>query len=286
MRKLLTLAVLALLVGAPKYAQASYDGVPSTGSFTVTTNSDLAAAAAYGSLVVLDTVSLSGTRVSVGPYMFKAGVDFQIGADTNTTAANLAAAINAVPAHVVATNVAGDNTVTLTAQDVGTAYNSIGLYTSNALEISKSGTSLGRGLDNAVLRINAIPLAQGHDWYAADVASNTAVVISVAINRNPTLGRQVEAMPIGDVVYLRSLSSPEAYTLSSSNASALTPSQAAMSGGSVGILARPVCFLGSVDSLPTSNYPAGCIAYLSSDPTHIQLSTETVTPGDQSWVAK
>ena len=40
-----------------------------------------------------------------------------------------------------------------------------------------------------------------------------------------------------------------------------------------------------VNALPTANYPAGCTAYLVSDPTKLYLSTETVA-GAQSWLAK
>lgn len=278
-------AVLALLGGAPKYAQASSDGTPSTGSFTVVNVSSLASASATGSLVVLDTSSLLGTRVSIGAIVLRAGTDYQVGASTNASAANLAAAINASAAPVAAVNVAGDNTVSLTAVDAGTLYNGVGLKSSNSLEVSTSGTHLTGGQDNASIAVNAISLRQGTDWFIQDVASNTAVSLAAAINNAPVIGRLVQAVPLNAVVYLRAILSPNAYTLSSSDPADLSVSGAVMTGGAPGNIAPFVCNLGVVNALPTANYPRGCIAYLSSAPTKLQLSTETVV-GLQSWLAK
>ena len=46
-----------------------------------------------------------------------------------------------------------------------------------------------------------------------------------------------------------------------------------------------LCLAGAFSTLPTTGYPQGCIAYLTSDPTHIYLSTQAVV-GVQSWLAK
>jgi hypothetical protein len=54
---------------------------------------------------------------------------------------------------------------------------------------------------------------------------------------------------------------------------------------SVAAATDTMCFLGARDSLPTTGYARGCIVYLTSDPTKIYLSTETVV-GTQSWLAK
>ena len=46
-----------------------------------------------------------------------------------------------------------------------------------------------------------------------------------------------------------------------------------------------MCFLGAVAALPTSGYPRGCLLYLTTDPTKIYVSTQTVV-GTQSWLGK
>lgn len=46
-----------------------------------------------------------------------------------------------------------------------------------------------------------------------------------------------------------------------------------------------ICFLGARSSLPTTGYARGCIVYLTTDPSNLYLSTETVV-GDYSWKAK
>ncbi len=46
-----------------------------------------------------------------------------------------------------------------------------------------------------------------------------------------------------------------------------------------------MCIVGAVAALPTTGYGAGCIAYLTTDPTHIYVSTQAVV-GTFSWLAK
>lgn len=285
MKKLLMFAVLALLASAPKYAQATNDGTPSTGSFTVVNVSSLAAQSATGSFVVLDTAALLGTRLSIGAYVFRAGSDFQVGASTNATAANIVTAINASGALVAAASTAGDNTVRLTAQDVGSSYNAITLRTSASGEVSVSGANMAGGQDNAYISINAVQLRQGTDWFIQDVASNTAVSVAAGINNHPVVGRLIEAMPISATVFLRAILSPAAYTLGSSDPADLSVLHPTMVGGAAGNIARFRCALGVINALPTANYPAGCTAYLTTDPTKLYLSTQTVV-GTQSWLAK
>lgn len=279
-------AVLSLLCGASK-SYASTDGTPSTGSFSIVSNSALSAATATGSLAVLSTSGLTGVIVNIGPYQLVAGRDFIVGASTNATAASLAAAINATNAPVTAVNLSGDNTVSLSADNIGAVGNSVSLATSNSLKVSVSGAALSGGVDNAVVSINAVSLVQGRDWFVADVSSNTALALAAGINLNPVLRRLVHAEASGTTVNVRSILTTGTYSLASSAGSALTASQANMSGGSQGLLTSGAvpCNLGRVSSLPTSGYPAGCIAYLLSDPTKIQLSTEAVV-GSQSWLAK
>lgn len=276
-------AVLALLLGATKSAHAIYDGTPSTGSFTIATNASLAAASATGSIVIVDTISLRGAKVTIGPYAFVAGRDFVIGTTTSTAASSLVSAINASQASVTAAYADGDASIALTALGSGTRFNAVSLVTSDTDEMTVSGATLTGGLDNAYVSINAIQLVQGRDFFKQDVSSNTAINLAAAINLNPILHTQVEAVWLGgssSSVYLRAAVSPVAYKLATSG-SPITKSGTAMTGGAAGNLARSICDIGSVNSLPTSNYPAGCRAILISSGA-VYVSTEAVV-GSQSW---
>ena len=46
-----------------------------------------------------------------------------------------------------------------------------------------------------------------------------------------------------------------------------------------------MCIAGAHAALPTSGYPRGCLLYLTTDPTKIYISTETVV-GTRSWLGK
>lgn len=281
------LAVLGLLCGSMQHAHALSDGTPSTGSLTIATNSALASASATGSLAILSTTGLLGTQVSIGPYQLVAGRDFVVGASTAAAAASLVSAINAITAlNVTAAYSAGATSISLTANSAGSLANSVTLRTSNALVLTVSGANLSGGQDNATVTINGVTLVQGRDWFKQDVASNTASNLAASINLSPKLVGIVNAQWVGGssaVVFLRSVTTPVAYRLATSG-SAITKSGTAMTGGSAGNITPYVCFLGVVNALPTSNYPRGCLAYLSSAPTKLQLSTEPVV-GSQSWLA-
>lgn len=288
MRKLLSVAALVLgLVAAPmKDAHALADGTPSTGSFTIVTNSALAAATATGTATIVTTTSLAGAKLTIGAQTFVAGRDFTVGASTAITAISLAASINArAGVQVTAAFAQGDTSIALTALSPGSLYNSVSLLTNDTDRITVGAATLTGGQNNAIVYINAIPLVQGRDWFALDVASNTAVNLAAAINHNLQTSQLVNAQQLGAgsaVVYLRSVISPVAYTLSDSAGSAITSPTATMTGGSGNNLLRSPCFLGVVESLPTANYGPGCLAILRSQPATIYLSTEAVV-GSQSW---
>lgn len=287
MKKLLTLAVLALLCGAPKYAQATLDGTPSTGSFTVVNVSSLAAASATGAITIISTTPSLGINLSVGSLQFKEGTQWRVGATTTTAATSLAAAINASAAPVSAT-LAGPTfagKINLTAIDVGTLYNQVGLHSSTPTAVSMSAATLTGGQDNATVSVNNVGLRQGTDWFINDTASGTATSIATAINRSPSLNRLVEAEPLGAQVFLRSRLSAYPFPLASSAPNDLTRFAATMFGGTAGNNARFSCYLGYFDALPTSGYPAGCLLFLTSDPTHVYLSTQQVVNAG-SWLAK
>lgn len=296
MKKTLTAAVLALalVAGVMKSAHASYDGTPSTGSFSIVTNSDLAAATASGSVTIVSTTDLSGVTFTIGAYQLRAGRDFVVGASTMAAALSLEAAINAIPGlNVTADYDIGDAEIALTAVSPGTLYNGVALRTSDTDNITVSAATLTGGKNNASVKINGVQLVQGRDWFVADVSSNTALGLAAGINANPILNRIVNAQAVSTTVLLRSVLTPGHYAMSSSAGAPLTASQAAMTGGSQGLLTAgslQPCFLGTVAALPSSGYPKGCLLYLSTDPTKIYVSTQdvvgTAAAGTNSWLAK
>lgn len=284
---LAVVASLALLCGAAKSSHATYDGTPSTGSFTIATNSGLAQAYASGTLTVISTAGSRASRLSLGTVVLTEGRDWRVGATTMTAAASLTTAINAAAIPVTATYSAGMSAITLAADYPGALYNAFGLLSSTPTALSASGANLTGGQDNASIYIGAIQLTQGRDWFKQDVASNTAINLAASINHNAQTSAIVSAAWLGGssaTVYLRSVLSPVAYSLSDSAGSAITSPDATMKGGAAGNITPYPCNLGRVNSLPTSNYPAGCTAFLTSDATHIYLSTEAVA-GSQSWLA-
>lgn len=292
MKKLMTLAVLALLCGAPKYAQATLDGTPSTGSFTVVNVSSLAAASATGSLTILSTTGAQNIVLSVGGSQLREGTQWRVGTTTTTAATSLAAAINASNAPVAAV-LAGPTfagQVNLTAIDVGTLYNSVGLLSSTPTAVSASGAHLTGGQDNATVSVNGVGLRQGSDWFINDTASGTATSIAAAINRSPGINQLVRAAPQGASVFLQSKLSAYPFPLGTSAPNDLTRFAATMYGGTAGNNARFMCYLGTFEALPTSGYSKGCLLYLLSDATHVYLSTQDVTgtPSNaaNSWLAK
>lgn len=282
MKNMLLVAVLALLGSAPQYASAaSMDGTPSTGSFTVVTPASLTAAAASGQIEIVPSRGSSrGARLSIGPAYFREGVDWRIGVSSFATATNLAAAINAAIPTLTATVLLHGATIQLTAKETGTTYNSFGLLSSTT-SVKMSASTLTGGKNDASIFINYVELKQGRDWYISDTAAKTALEIAAAISRSDALAPIIEAVPLAEVVFLRSKISPKAYTLSSTGGSALTTFGPAMYGGAAGNLARFNCDLGAIVTLPTENYPAGCKAYQTSDNV-MYISTETVV-GVQSW---
>ncbi len=245
MKKTMLAAVLALLCSAPQFAHATNDGTPSTGSFSIVNGSSLTAASATGSLTVVTTTALLGTRIAIGPYVLQAGIDYQVGVSTFAAATNLTAAINAITAGgaggigVTAAYVAGNAVITLTAVNSGSLYNGITLNTSNSSEISVSGANLTGGQNNASVSINGVTLIQGRDWFVQDVSSNTAISLAEAINHNGVLKNFVSGYWSGSAgtVYLRSLLTATAYPLSvadnSANNSNITLSGATMTGGAL-----------------------------------------------------
>lgn len=91
-------------------------------------------------LISVDSIaSLAGDEVVVGGNILVAGVDFAVGVDTNTTAANLASAISALPG---VSAVANASLITVTADTVNTFTTLVYNNMSGGSDISLSGPAL------------------------------------------------------------------------------------------------------------------------------------------------
>jgi len=101
-------------------------------------------ASATGTITINDFNSLGGATITVGADTLTEGSDWNAGTDNDTTAANLAASIDAL-AGVTATS--SGNVVTVTASTPGTAGNSIALASSDNTNAAVSGATLKNGKD-------------------------------------------------------------------------------------------------------------------------------------------
>jgi hypothetical protein len=283
MKKILLAVVAVALLGSVPYSYAVTDGTPSTGSFTVVSAADLAAAAASGQIEIIPSLgSQRGARLSIGSAYLREGIDWRIGVSSYATATSLASAINTALPNITATVLRHGATIQLTANETGTTYNAYGLLSSTT-SVKMSAAYLTGGVNDASIFINYVELKQGRDWYISDTNAKTALEIAAAISRDVRLAPIIEAVPLGAVVYLRSKISPTAYVLRSTGGSALLASGTAMYGGTAGNLARFNCDLGAITTLPTGNYPEGCKVYQTSDHTPY-IASENVTSA-ASWKA-
>jgi len=281
MKKLLVAVVLALVASA-QCVPAHADGMPSTGSFTVVSSPDLSAAYASGQITISSVAGSIGAKVTVASVALREGVHWRVGVSSYATASSLASAINQYVGQVTAAVLLHGHVIQLTASDTGALYNSVSLRTSTPTAIGVSGATLAGGLDNASVSIHHMQLVQGRDWFVGASEADTALSLATAINRNAGTSAIVEALPNGALILLQATLSPNHYVLGySGKAGAITKSGATMTGGTVGNLARFNCDLGSVGTLPTADFPAGCKAYQTSD-NKLYVSTEQVV-GVDSW---
>jgi len=65
----------------------------------------------------------------------------------------------------------------------------------------------------------------------------------------------------------------------------VTAQKVVISSGAVNSIVESMCIAGAFAALPTTGYARGCILYLTTDPTKIYISTETVVSAN-SWLAK
>ncbi len=183
-------------------AQAVYsDGTPS--SFTVTSGSRASATITVGSnpsgliqaqasmtVNIKSTTSISGESVTLNGVKFVAGTDFTVGATTTTTAANLAAKIDA---HSDFAASSSGSTVTVRYALYGESGNGLPAVTSSASKFGLSAATFSGGINSYSFFVNGTEFKEGTDWGATSSSPTTAINISTAINANATVNTQVIA---------------------------------------------------------------------------------------------
>jgi len=65
----------------------------------------------------------------------------------------------------------------------------------------------------------------------------------------------------------------------------VTAQKVVISSGAVNSIVESMCIAGAFAALPTTGYARGCLLYLTTDPTKIYISTQTVV-STHSWLAK
>jgi len=130
---------------------------------------------------------------------------------------------------------------------------------------------------------------------AAAVITTLAVAYALAnpyqgIRYETTTGKVYEHLS-GEFALAASTGSWSTYTITMNGADgSVSASSATFTGGYVKLSTSStagdsMCFLGARAALPTTGFPRGCLLYLTTEPTKIYISTETVV-GVQSWLGK
>lgn len=164
-------------------AQTFTDGSKSTGSITVTSNSNLTALAATDYFTIVGAGIPCGSSVTVnGVGLYNCLQWFSDITSTSNTAISLSNAISRNVSNVVSSAVANSRIVYTTATVKGVYGNNMTL-TSNTTNITVGGATFSNGRDAAMLTIAGYQVA----FTVSDVSSNTAKAIAAAINTNSNL---------------------------------------------------------------------------------------------------
>jgi len=148
----ISITTLTILINSMAEVNATDDGTTITiTAVTAGTDGNAITLAKTGSALTLSDTTLLGGEdvvfVTIADVDLVAGTDFEIGADEDETAENLADAINAnATLSALVEAVAVTDTVTLTAVATGTGGNSITTVTSESAGISVEGAALTGGL--------------------------------------------------------------------------------------------------------------------------------------------
>lgn len=170
---------------------ATLAGKFGTDTITVATNSLLARKAASVTINVASYTALSGHSITINGAVLANPGKWAIGTSSTTTAASIAAAINANLGDLTATS--SGSTVTITAVQLGTAPNAYTVVTSTPAALVASGSVFSGGQNAATFTFDGLVRTAGLDWTVGDVSSNTAVNLVTAINADGALSPIVTA---------------------------------------------------------------------------------------------
>lgn len=186
--------------------------------------------------ITLSGSTLAGGKavltVSVGADDLVAGTDFDAEVDNDTTATNLAAAIDALTG-VTAT---ADGAVVTIVDDVAGVVTSITLATSNTSAATVSGAELAGGSDLLTLTVNAVDFVAGVDFEVGATKEETAQNFVDALNASEDVGITglVTASLAGAVVTVSAVAQGTAansYTFVADTASVTESGSGTMAGG-------------------------------------------------------
>jgi hypothetical protein len=104
------------------------------------------------------------------------------------------------------------------------------------------------------------------------------------IRYETTTGKVYEHMS-GELSIAASTATWSTYTITMNGTGGVVTAQKVVVSTASALSSDSLCFAGAHAALPTTGYARGCLLYLTTDPTNIYLSTETVV-GVQSWLAK
>ena len=187
------------------------DGSQSTGSYTISSYAALSSAAATDQ-VTITTNGLAGACLTLQYNTICEGQQWALGASTQASALNIAAAISLLPNLSAGVGGAAQSVVYATAT-YGSYANSY-VFTSNSSSMVVTNPLFSGGADNAVVTINGKALTQGTgsgQWAAATnnatTATNLAAVIAAA-------GLGLNAAASGAVVTATSTLNGAAYNYS------------------------------------------------------------------------
>ncbi len=223
------------------------DGSESTASVRVISVTGLSSATATDQITVTTNAFASNPTITVRNCVLTMGQQFQKGATTALTAANLATAIHSCVPEINTSSVGGVVYATATYGSYANAY----AFVSNSSSMTVATALMSGGADNACLTINGTALCNNSAWTAG--ASTTTAVLSLGnAIANASLHLSTVASGNLGVIYATSTLNGTAYnyTLTTSSPTVLSVSQAVFTNGT-----NPGDVLGSKIITASANLP-------------------------------
>lgn len=208
-------------------------GKPSSGTLVVTDYAALNGQPSTTTITLVDgknTSAIDGACVYIKGHCFQEGVHWNRLATSTMTMASLELAIENFSSEYSST--VSSNVITVTAGLNGTYSNGWAVSASTGV-LSIPDTTFNNGQEAGYFMLNYVTLTEGADWNAETSSGTTAGNIVTAINANSTLSPMVTAStPSLGVIYIVSdTNGLNAYPISVSNTSHLTPTESYLVGG-------------------------------------------------------